>query len=180
MQDDVFVEGLARAEEVRIALTDRFEWFTHDTGFSHLTQVRDSGLPTREYEPWEIPVDVKEARGGEANCRILCFHPLGAKLRPPSSKERPHIRLAVAGADLPKLVGLDWTYEQKLVRSRRRARASAPIEDVSVEIANELGSVSVYEPIKPELLRVWTIGASDDPAAWPWLNDTKNDEIMKF
>lgn len=180
MDEDVFVEGLGKAEEVHIAITSRFDWFTHDTGQSHLAQVRANGLSVRAYEPYEIPDDVKKARGGEANCKMLCLHPLGAQLRPSSSKEPPHIRFAVSAKDTPKLMGLDWSYLPQLARSRRNAKASASIGAVSMEVANELGSVSVYEGIKASLLRVWTKGAPDNPAEWPWLGETQDEDIRTF
>jgi hypothetical protein len=178
MAEGIFIESLTQAHALRDAVLSKYGWFVHDTGLARLGAVRTNGLVLRHYEPHEIPQDVREYLG-EGGCGILCFYPDGADLRPQSSQEPPHIRLAIPALSLPATIGMDWSYENKRVQRRREQNPDAPLIDLCLQVIQELGSIASYIPVNAEELRVCSIDS--DPGApkdWPYLKDTADDRIM--
>jgi hypothetical protein len=180
MGKSIFLESLKQAVALREAVASKYSWFVHDTGYARLKEVRANGLMVRNYEPFEIPNEVK-AYLGDDECGILCFYPNGAGLRPQSSQPAPHMRLAIPASSLPQVVGLDWSYEQRRVQALRDKSPNAPVLELCLQAIQCLGSVALYGAIGPGLLHVCSV-VSDvvDPTAWPLLEDTSDDQVRKF
>jgi hypothetical protein len=84
----------------------------------------------------------------------VCLHPVGAALRPHSSKYGRLIRLAVSGADLPDRVGLDWSYDWNLARCIRKDSPDKSCNDILFDVARRRGSVAAYDGIPASKLRI--------------------------
>jgi hypothetical protein len=180
MGESIFLESLKQATSLRELVASKYGWFVHDTGYARSSEIRANGLVLRNYEPFEIPKEVKEYLG-EDRCGILCFYPNGADLRPQSSQQAPHMRLAVLGSSLPLAIGLDWSYEQRRVQALRDNNPDAPVLDLCLRAIQCLGSVASYSPVGPSHLRVCSIDSDViDPTAWPLLKDTSDDKIRQL
>jgi hypothetical protein len=180
MGESIFLESLKQATSLRELVASKYSWFVHDTGFARLSEIRANGLVLRNYEPFEIPKEVKE-HFGEDKCGILCFYPNGADLRPQSSQQAPHMRLAIRGSSLPPTIGLDWSYERRRVQALRDDNPDAPVLDLCLRAIQCLGSVASYSPVEPSHLRVCSVHSDAmDPTAWPLLENTSDDKIHLF
>jgi len=180
MGESIFLESLKQVIGLREVVASKYSWFVHDTGYARLGDVRANGLVLRNYEPLEIPEEVKDYLG-EDKCGILCFYPNGADLRPQSSQPPPHMRLAIPASSLPQVIGLDWSYEQRRVQALRDHDPHAPVLDLCLRVIHSLGSVASYGPVGPSCLRVCSVDSDFvDPTAWPLLKDTSNDKVRQF
>jgi hypothetical protein len=108
------------------------------------------------------------------------LHPVGAALRPHSSKYGRLIRLAVSGADLPDRVGLDWSYDWNLARCIRKDSPDKSCNDILLDVARRRGSVAAYDGILASKLRIWREGLPHDPAQWPKLDEITDAEAKTF
>jgi hypothetical protein len=179
MAESVFIESLKQAGALREAVVSKYGWFVHDTGLARLGVVRANGLVLRHYEAHEIPEEVREYLG--ENCGILCFYPNGADLRPHSSQQPPHMRLAIPASSLPEAIGLDWSYVRDLVQRRRDQNPHIPLIELCLRVIQELGSVASYAPVRADELVVCSKELNPaDPTHWPRLLDTPDDRIMQL
>ncbi len=175
-------------EGFRATLSLRFKWFIHETPFVFIDIINSTGLvPKSDAAP---PAEVKAHLRSE-RVPILCLHPLGAKLIPRGAAnslvvaigdpEPQRVRLAISSEDLPKRIGLDWSFEWSRQEARIRGNTNLPIEAVGCELADEFGSIVSYDPISANLLKVCTHGVDSDlPDIWPNLNRVENTAILLF
>lgn len=100
---------------------------------------------------------------------IVCLRPIDSLDTRPKRNER-QFRLALRGADLPKLISLDWSYGGaiQLANILRQQNPNWRHSDVFVEVAHRWGSFSSYDAIPASALRVQTWASSpNNPATWP-------------
>ena len=115
------------------------------------------------------PPQLLQYLGSEAG-NIVALHPLGAKLRPRGGGKPPLVTLALSAEDLPKRVGLDWSYIPHPAEPPRAFGDT--LERIVLFNARQFGSVISYDAIEPAKLRIFVKGKSPiDPLAWPSLAD---------
>ncbi|MGC1180386.1 MAG: hypothetical protein WA884_15540 [Methyloceanibacter sp.] len=177
MASDIYEELFERMKAGRDALADKYPWFTHDTALGQLQGIRKEGLLPHAVS--SCPSEVINWFG-EPGRQIVCLHPVGAALRPHSSKYGRLIRLAVSGADLPDRVGLDWSYDWNLARCIRKDSPDKSCNDILLDVARRRGSVAAYDGIPASKLRIWREGLPHDPAQWPKLDEITDAEAKTF
>jgi hypothetical protein len=167
---------LKNMPRVRAALCNQFTTFVHTTPLANLDDVRKYGLGPREDAA--VPEEVAEILGPKARA-ILCLHPIGASQFPRGTREGPFITLALHKEQLPKIVGLDWSYCWPSIR--HALHAADDIMAVVRETAHRYGSIVSYQPIPPEHLRVFCSGdAPAAPLGWRMLENANDNEIYSF
>lgn len=182
------IEFMEAAADFRLALTKKFSWFIHETPLPNLPSICRNGLlPMKDFPP---PEDVR-TYFGSSSIPILCLHPLGSLLvprgaansldLPMGASEPKRVKLALSSRDLPKRVGLDWSYEWKLQELRFHRTIDDSLDVIGCSIAHEFGSVVSYDPISPSHLRICTSAAeSINPDDWPFLSEANESEIALF
>lgn len=170
---------------VKRALIGRYKWLIHVTQEDNLDRpegIRATGLITHSVTKKTPPEVVRKF--GKQDVPITCFNPLGAKGCPrpvtdPTAivgvSKPTHISLAVDVSDLPPQVGLDWTYSWNCVERYLQNSKNQSIEEIVANLANEYGSVVVYEEIPPDKLRAYCEGNSPtNPLSWMALRKASN------
>jgi len=181
-------EFLRLAPEFRSELSAKYKWFIHETPFSNLPGIREKGLlPMQDARPPEEVVSFV----GSTDVPILCLHPLGSKLTPRGAQkslvlplgapEPKRVKLAVSSRDLPKKIGLDWSYAWEFQEPRLQSANPENLPVIGCAVAHEFGSIVSYEPISSKLLRICTKQTDFvDPAYWCFLNEVDDNEIAFF
>jgi hypothetical protein len=178
---------LQNASLVRAALVREYGWFIHETPEANIVSIREHGLLANRDAP--APPEV-QTKFESARVPILYLHPLGAKLCPrgahvtlelPLGADEPKlVSIAVSAADLPGLVGLDWSYDWPRVLDEIQANYRMMLEEVALHIVNEYGSIAVYNNIQPTRLRVFCRDSSPtNPLNWKTLTDADDAEIVR-
>jgi hypothetical protein len=174
---------------VRAALFNRFRWFIHTTSEKNIASIRKTGLEVRKDA--RPPAEVVNHFHGKNVGPILCLHPLGAMRCPAGAAadqvlligadEPPCVTFAIDREFLPRLVGLDWSYEWPRVQNWLNNHPQAGVEEAVLHIATEYGSVASYEDIAPDKLRVFS---PDQPPAnpfnWSKLKDVTDNQIARY
>lgn len=168
-------EGMA---EARNAIALKRNWFVHVTAFDKLTEIAQHGLAPRNPgvaigSPVHVDPDIAAAIGADDG-KILCLMPLHSHSTRPQ-RSVPQVALAVSAADLPKRIGVDWSYADciDLIDILVRQNPKRPLADIFVEVAIRRGSLVSYDAIVPSALRVWALNTPfDDPSQWPLLSKT--------
>jgi hypothetical protein len=150
---------------VRRAIIFNYGWAIHVSPKDHLDSIRKDGLIANRDAG--IPDDLQ---GLVPQPKVLCMHPLGAKLCPPpvcnTIEYRPEIEmitLAVGWEDIPQRVHLDWSnawpYQAQKIRDIR-----AYVAAVQAMVANETASSISAE--KMAAWSEWALAQADriDPA----------------
>lgn len=87
---------------------------------------------------------------------------------------------AVAAEHLPDQLGLDWSYAWHLVLQQLGENRSWSVEEATLVIANEYGSIASCLPIEAKNLRVFCEGNRPaDPLSWKPLNAAQPNEIVR-
>ncbi len=169
------VELLKNMDAVWAALITRYTWFIHVTSLSKIPDIRKTGIEPRDKgsPPSEVTTELNAAARN-----IVCLHPLGARMQPGPSGESPYATLAIRYDDLPKKVGLDWSYCWETVN---RKFSDCPDLDMDLFVSHivlELGSIVSYERIEPQKLRAYCIGRPPtNPIYWPELSKTLDEHV---
>jgi hypothetical protein len=88
--------------------------------------------------------------------------------------------LAVDAASLPLRLGIDWSYEMRLVEQDLLANSHMTVEEAIIYIAHKYGSVASYDAIRPDLLRVFCTGDPPaNPRYWQRLTDVRPEQIVR-
>jgi len=166
---------------VRSALIDQYQWFIHTTPEENIKSISSTGLEARsdDIAPSEVQKMFNLKR-----VPILCLHPLGATICPKGacnnyilpigSPDPKSVSLAVMGRNLPSRLGLDWSYEWRLISNRFKMYSQDSITEFTLRIANEFGSIVSYDNIPSQNLRIFNKGnAPDNPDTWMPLTDYK-------
>lgn len=154
----------------RAAIQAAYPWYRHITLLKNKDCIAKRGL-RGAYPGGAYPDDdiVALMQPGEGN--IVCLHPWGAQDVKPAPGGPP-ITLAVAAADLPMRIGLDWSYGEVFndADGHHRIRPDRPSASIFVEVVTYFGSVASYDTIPSSVLRIWEPGLpEDDPTDWPML-----------
>jgi hypothetical protein len=174
---DEFLADITRCRDELIA---SHAFYIHQTQRSCLDRIREKGLEPKVVA--ERPDEVV-ARLGEIGRSIICFRPVGAEFARFGSVDKDLIELAIVAADLPELVGIDWTdtYSKGLPDSIRSTEPNKPLMEIFRDVIRRTGIAITYERIRPELLLV---RRNDDPAeqpdVWGSLAETPDGEILVF
>lgn len=154
----------------RAALQAVYPWYRHITLLKHKESIAENGL-IGFYPDGAYPDDDIVALMDPGEGRIVCLHPWGSQpVRP--APNGPPITLAVAAADLPMRLGLDWSYGEVFdhAESHHRANRQRPSASIFAEVVTYYGSVASYDTIPASVLRIWEPGLPpDDPTDWPML-----------
>ncbi|WP_256807032.1 hypothetical protein [Bradyrhizobium sp. Bra64] len=173
-------EFLADIPACREQLVASHAFYIHQTSSSGLDRIREIGL---EPKVVDVPPDEVVARLGDKGRCIICFRPVAAEFPRFGSSDKDLIELAIAAADLPELVGIDWTdaYSKGLPDSIRSTEPNKPVLEIFRDVIRRTGIAITYDRVAPELLLV---RRKDDPPEMPerWgrLTETPNDEILVF
>jgi hypothetical protein len=152
----------------------RYEWFIHVTSHLNVDAVIASGLIP--HSDAMAPDEVVSMLGNDAR-NILCLHPLGAKIHPSGMSNRPLITFAVRGEDMPRRLGLDWSYEWPMVLSRMKLY---DFEALVSNVLNDFGSVVSYDTIPPSAIRVFCKKCCpSNPLTWTPLLSMKSGDVLE-
>jgi hypothetical protein len=170
-------------ENVRRALVLNFGWLIHTSPEVHIQSIRDQGLVPNRDAP--IPADLN---GILVNRRVLCLHPLGAKLCPPAAcntierhADTKMVTYAVKSECIPRQMHIDWSNAWEIQRDRFDGREALSGEEMALYLAINFGSVVSYEIIKPEKIRVFCNGNSpSNPLTWAPLLAGENADIVRY
>jgi hypothetical protein len=105
---------------------------------------------------------------GEKWRNIVCFNPLGTEM----NLRCPRFCTALHRDHLPKRLALDYSMPLTWDKAARLKVLSPEGSDIDIFLAvvREAGSVASYDPVSPDLLRVWVTEApKDEPQEWPLL-----------
>jgi hypothetical protein len=159
--------GIAVAHQ---AMLTRYCWFEHIGDFAAFDRYCATGIERRN-PGMEPEYFVTHALGPEAR-NVVCLRPIDSTLdTTPRRRARTEFRMAPASVDLPRTIGLDWSFGGVFALADQIRRDCAWEDaEVFVEVTHRRGSVLSYAPIPIAALRVWTMGSSTyNPATWPRL-----------
>jgi hypothetical protein len=157
---------------VRRAIIFNYGWAIHVSPKDHLDSIRRDGLIANRDAG--IPDDLQ---GLVPQPKVLCMHPLGAKLCPPpvcnTIEYRPEIEmitLAVGWEDIPQRVHLDWSNAWPYQAQKIRDNYRVAVDEIVRLLLVDQGSFVSYDKIPPEKLRVLCEGCQPtNPLSWPAL-----------
>lgn len=173
--------GMAAA---RRALINCFPWFVHIGNLADFQSYQKHGLRPRNpgMRPPPCFAEAISALGADPN-NIVCFWPIAAHDARPRRPDGQCFQMALAGEDLPALIGLDWSYGTavEIAQVLRDDFPNAPVDWIFAEAVRRRGSVVSYLPILAHALRVHAVGCPENnPSAWPRLVDTNRQNVIAF
>jgi hypothetical protein len=169
--------GMAAA---RAALTVRYPWFLNVSDTDRFDKIRVQGL--KPFDPGCAPPDLALKHLGDRAREILCLRPLSTFDTTPK-RGNPRFVLAVAGAHLPDLIGLDWSYDGTwtLPDIIKGDTPDMPDDQIFCEVVRRRGSVVSYSGIAVPPLRVRSTGLPEgDPESWPALTSVDRSDLHVF
>ncbi|MFT5510506.1 MAG: hypothetical protein ACI89J_003600 [Hyphomicrobiaceae bacterium] len=179
-------------QNIRDALVKKFDWFLHASPPSNICPIRRDGLLPKTPRPAILPVDFDEPYGRAGNSEILCLHPLGSKhlhVGTAGDGASSRVFFAICADHLPESLGLDWSYGWDVQKGRIDSSAEQKTAaEIFTTIADELGSITSYESIPADLLRVCCDDITEAvcwppdscPGIWPRLTSVEDKDIANF
>ncbi len=166
-------ELLQDFSRVRALVLQRYEWFIHVTSHLKYEAIVANGLLPHSDAP---PPDEVVSILGEGARNILCLHPLGAVLHPAGLSDPPLVSFAVKGENMPRRLGLDWSYVWPMVGGYMK---HYEMDQLVPKVLHELGSVVSYDPIPPSAIRVFCKGSRpSNPLTWVPLPDSSRTSVV--
>lgn len=167
-------------QAAHLALTARHPWFFHVSEIALFDEIKAKGI-TRHNPGCTPPPLVVEALREDAT-EFICLTPQGSFDATPN-RSRSRFRMAIASQDLPRVIGLDWSYGGvwPLPAIIKQDTPNTPDDEVFCEVVRRRGSVVVYEALSTSIIRAWCKGTlQDDPSSWPFLADVERSDLEVF
>jgi hypothetical protein len=177
-------ELLSDMPAVHAALVSRYTWFIHAAPDVYIEGIRKHGLlPNRDAARPQYTIDAG------ITGKLLCLYPLGASrqappaastLTLPMGQDPNFVTFAVIDENLPRRVGIDWSFERAEVEKFMVDNPHLTVGEAALAIAHEYGSVVSYTEILPDKLRVFCHGdPPTNPFGWRMLTQVSDDQIAR-
>lgn len=159
------------------AITARYGWFLYVAHIEDLPNYRASGLRPGTPDhlgdaPPKVPPAFRDALTGfgRTAANVLCVRPIDGETWKPAKPGAKFV-LAFKKENLPKIVSLDWSYPESIALAEQllEQQPDRALSDIFMQVARQMGSFAVYDPVPARALRISTLSSSDDPASWPML-----------
>jgi hypothetical protein len=157
----------------RLALVERYEWFTHVSKRSYIHDIATHGLTPREQLPSTSILSTIVGSG------IICLSPYPKLGTMQLNKGEEGFKLAIASEKLPSVVGVDWSFGGwDAYCEKYDGIPDADLGQTFLDIVALMESVIVYEWIAASGLRVCPKANPNlPPSEWPDLLSTAVDRI---
>lgn len=168
---------------MRSSLAKSYRWYTH------ISSAPDSflGIQARGIEPRlprgtiEIPDEVTTAFG-PGNERIVCLYVPGTECGEVIPDGTPPLfRMALEAKDLPKRVGIDWTYVSwQMTGAIVQQDPTISVDRLICQLVRRYSVLVCYDPIPATALRVCD-RKSDPlrPERWPLLSSLTDAQTLR-
>lgn len=156
-------------------MVSQYQFLVHCTLKDRVASIRSSGL--RPFYPGA-------ESGADMNCvyqsigvrypPILCFTPSDHRIK------YGCVEFAIAAADLPERVGIDWSFSGywRSVQENHRADPDNTIENIFLRAFREFRSIVTYDSVPSAALRVRVLTSSEDPSTWPMFETVADDKEL--
>ena len=151
-------------QRIRTAIASHYDFLVHCAPQDRVPSILMEGLqPSNPGAALDADMECVKRFLGSAYPPILCFTP------PEQRIKLGLVEFAIATADLPERVGIDWSFSEYWwwVDNEHRQNPDESIEQIVLRAFGVFRSIVTYDSVPSSLLRVRVQDSTVDPHTWP-------------